>query len=146
MPGAPLTEPFANRPDARGVIALGVESCEIDTEFEQRAKKENALGHVFLTQWTRDRDVPYWVMETPRGGRYMVEVSYSARRAGGAFTVEAGGAKLEGKAESTGGDWVFRTQRLGEIELRPGRSEVRVKIAPAAGTMNLERVVLRPVG
>jgi alpha-L-fucosidase len=146
LDGEPAAEPFFNRPDAKGVITLGVESCEIDTEFEQRAKKENALGRVFLTQWTRDRDIPYWVVETPRAGRYAVEISYSARRAGAAFTVEAGGAKLEGKAEATGGDWVFKTRSLGEVELPRGRSEVRVRIAPAAGTMNLERVVLRPIG
>ncbi|MGC8882907.1 MAG: alpha-L-fucosidase [Bryobacteraceae bacterium] len=145
LDGEPVTEPFANRPDAKGVITLGVESCEIDTEFEQRAKKENALGHVFLTQWTRDRDVPYWVLESPRGGRYSVEISYAARRAGAGFTVEAGGARLEGKAEATGGDWVFRPRRLGEIELKPGRTELRVRIASAGGTMNLERVVLRPL-
>ena len=145
LDGEPVTEPFANRPDTQGVITLGVESCEIDTEFEQRAKKENALGHVFLTQWTRDRDVPYWVVESPRGGRYAVEISYAARRAGVGFTVEAGGARIEGKAESTGGDWVFRSRRLGEIELKPGRTELRVRIASAGGTMNLERVVLRPL-
>ncbi len=145
LDGEPATEPFFNRPDAKGVITLGVESCEIDTEFEQRAKKENALGHVFLTQWTRDRDIPYWVVETPRAGRYAVEISYSARRAGAGFVVEAGGAKLEGKAEATGGDWVFRTRRVGELELRPGKTELRVRILPAGGTMNLERVVLRPL-
>lgn len=145
LDGEPTVEPFANRPDAKGVITLGVESCEIDTEFEQRAKKENALGRVFLTQWTRDRDIPYWVLESPRGGRYAVEISYAARRAGAGFVVEAGGAKLEGKAEATGGDWVFRTRRAGELELRPGRTELRVRIQPAGGTMNLERVVLRPL-
>jgi alpha-L-fucosidase len=145
LDGAPAAEPFSNRPDAKGVITLGVESCEIDTEFEQRAKKENALGHVYLTQWTRDRDVPWWGLETPRSGRYKVEISYAARRAGAAFTVEAGGAKLEGKAAATGGDWVFKTQNLGEMQLPSGKSELRVRISPAAGTMNLERVVLRPV-
>jgi alpha-L-fucosidase len=144
LDGAPATEPFANRPDAKGVITLGVDSCEIETEFGQRAKKENALGHVFLTQWTRERDVPYWVAESPQGGRYAVEISYAARSAGAAFTVEAGGAKLPGKAEATGGDWVFKTRRVGEIQLPAGRSEVRVRIAPGGGTMNLERVVLRP--
>lgn len=145
LDGEPVAEPFANRPDAKGVITLGVESCEIDTEFEQRAKKENALGRVFLTQWTRDRDIPYWVVESPRGGRYAVEISYAARRAGAGFVVEAAGAKLEGQAEATGGDWVFRTRRLGELQLRPGKTELRVRIQPAGGTMNLERVILRPL-
>mgnify|MGYP005831720115 FL=1 len=145
LDGEPAVEPFSNRPDAKGVITLGVESCEIDTDFGQRAKKENALGHVFLTQWTRGRDVPWWVVESPRGGRFLAEISYAAQRAGAAFTLEAGGSKLAGKAEATGGDWVFRTHQLGEVELRPGRNEIRARIDPAAGTMNLERIVFRPV-
>jgi alpha-L-fucosidase len=144
LDGEPVIEPFLNRPDSNGVLSLGVESCEIDTEFEQRAKKENALGHVFLTQWTRERDVPYWVVETPKGGRYEVEITYAARRAGAGFTVEAGGARIEGKAAATGGDWVFKTHRVGQLELHPGKTEIRVRIAPEAGTMNLERITLRP--
>ncbi|MGQ9918027.1 MAG: alpha-L-fucosidase [Bryobacteraceae bacterium] len=145
LDGEPAVEPFSNRPDAKGVITLGVESCEIDTDFGQRAKKENALGHVFLTQWTRERDVPWWVVESPRGGRFLAEISYAAQREGAVFTVEAADSKLEGKAKATGGEWVFKTQQLGEMELRPGRNEIRVRISPAAGTMNLERIVLRPV-
>jgi alpha-L-fucosidase len=46
------------RPDAGGVLRLGVESSEIQTDFEQRAKLENALHHVFLTNWSKPQDVP----------------------------------------------------------------------------------------
>lgn len=146
LDGAPTAAPFANRADARGAITLGVESCEIETEFEQRAKKENALGHVYLTRWTRDKDVPYWTLEAPGAGRYRVEMSYAARRAGVPLMVEVGGAKLAAKSVATGGDWVFKTYPLGEVELKAGRSEARVRIeAAGGGTVNLERVVLRPV-
>ncbi|QOY84983.1 alpha-L-fucosidase [Paludibaculum fermentans] len=145
LDGAPVTVPFANRPDAKGLISLGVESCEIETEFEQRAKKENALGHVFLTRWTRDKDVPYWKVEAPKAGRYRVEAFYSSRKAGTPFTVEAGPAKLTGSSINSGGDWVFKSQPLGELELKQGATEVRVRLdTKSGGTINLERLVLHP--
>ncbi|MBN9661910.1 MAG: alpha-L-fucosidase [Acidobacteria bacterium] len=146
LDGAPVSVPFANRPDAKGLISLGVESCEIETEFEQRAKKENALGHVYLTRWTRDKDVPYWKVEAPKAGRYRVEAFYSSRKAGTPFTVEAGTAKLAGASLNSGGDWVFKSQTLGEMDLKQGATEVRVKLdTKAGGTINLERLVLHPV-
>ncbi|MBI5084983.1 MAG: alpha-L-fucosidase [Acidobacteria bacterium] len=145
LDGSPVTVPFANRPGPRGVISLGVESCEIETAFGQRARKENALGHVFLTRWTRDSDVPSWTLEAPKAGRYVVEVSYSSRRAGTPLTVEIGGAKLEAKSINTGGDWVFKTSSVGEVEVKAGPAEARVRIQSQGGTVNLERVVLRPV-
>jgi len=146
LDGAPVAAPFSNRPDVKGVITLGAESCEIETEFEQRAKKENALGHVFVTRWTRDKDVPFWTVQAPGPGRYKLEISYSSRRASTPFTVEVGGVKLEGKTANSGGDWVFKTFPLGEIELKAGSSEARVRIQPQAGSsMNLEKLVLRPV-
>lgn len=147
LDGAPVAAPFANRPDSKGLITLGVESCEIETEFEQRAKKENALGHVYLTRWTRDKDVPYWKLEAPKAGRYKVEITYSSRRANADFSVEIGAAKLAGKTVSTGNEWVFKTVALGQVELSAGASEVRVKPQMAGGSaaMSLEKIVLTPV-
>jgi alpha-L-fucosidase len=147
LDGAPVAAPFANRPDGKGLITLGVESCEIETEFEQRAKKENALGHVYLTRWTREKDVPYWKLEAPKAGRYKVEITYSSRRADAAYAVQIGGVNLAGKTVSTGNEWVFKTHVLGEVELKAGASEVRVKpqLAGGAAAMSLEKIVLRPV-
>ncbi len=146
LDGAPVAAPFSNRPDTHGVITLGAESCEIETEFEQRAKKENALGHVFVTRWTRDKDVPFWTVQTPKAGRYMAEITYSSRKADTPFTVEIGGVKLTGKTANSGGDWVFKTYPLGEIQIKEGASEARVRLhTQSGGTMNLEKVVLRPV-
>ncbi len=145
LDGAPVSVPFANRPDAKGLISLGVESCEIETEFEQRAKKENALGHVYLTRWTRDKDVPYWKVEAPKAGRYRVEAFYSSRKAGTPFTVEAGPSKLTGSSINSGGEWVFKSQILGEMELKQGATEVRVRLdTKSGGTISLERLVLHP--
>ena len=40
LDGAPVAAPFCGAARTTRVITLGVESCEIETEFEQRAKKE----------------------------------------------------------------------------------------------------------
>jgi len=148
LDGAPVAVPFANRPDAKGVITLGIESSEIETRFEQRAKKENAFGHVFLTRWTRSDDIPTWKVNVPKAGKYKVEISYGARRPGttAMYTIEAGPSRLEGKIESTGNDWVFKTFPAGELTLPAGDVTVQVKPQGTAGApMTLERIVLRPL-
>lgn len=149
LDGPPVVTPFHNRPGAKGQITLGADSCEIETRFEQRAKKESFRNHVFLTQWTRGDDVPYWTVEIPKAGQYWAEIRYAARRdsAGTAFTLEADGAKRSGKVESTGNDLVFKTFPLGELTLPAGLHTVRLRAPqPAgAGAMNFEHIVLRPL-
>jgi alpha-L-fucosidase len=150
LDGAPDPQPWLVSPARDGTLRFGVESCEIETRFEQRAKKENALGHVFLTRWTRADDVPYWKFSIPRPGRYAVSVTYGASRRseGAAFYVEAGAARVSGRVENTTNDWVFKTFPLGEIELPAGEQTLRVVAQVQGGVpaMSLEKVTLRPVG
>ncbi len=149
LDGPPRPTALATRPDERGAIALGVESAEIQSSFGQRAKFENALGHVFLTSWTRKEDVPTWTVEVPRAGRYKVSISYAAegRGAGTPFTVQSGSAQAQGKVAGTGGNWVFKSQPIGELALAAGRQTVQVKadVRPGVEAMNLEKLVLTPV-
>jgi alpha-L-fucosidase len=148
LDGAPQVDPYLIRPDAKGVLQLGVESAEIETRFEQRAKKENALGHVFLTRWTRGDDVPTWRLAVPKAGRYKVEVSYGATRssAGTDFVIGSGKSQIAGKTVNTDGEWAFRTFALGELGLEAGEQALQVKAA-TKGThaMSLEWVKLTPV-
>jgi alpha-L-fucosidase len=148
LDGPPRAEPYRSRPDSNGVISLGVESSEIQSSFGQRAKFENALGRVFLTSWTRKDDVPAWTVEVPRAGRYKVQMSYAAenRSTGTPYVIAAGAARLEGKVESTGGGWVFKTSPVGEIDLAAGVQavEVRAGIRGGVEAMNLERVIFTP--
>jgi len=147
---APVTEPSPIRPERNGTITLGVESCEIETRFEQRAKKETALGHVFLTKWSRNDDVPYWEFAVPAAGRYKVELRYGKQGAPGGslggWTVEIGTQKLTGKIQGTGGAWVFKGYGAGVVALPAGTHKLRVS-TDVKGTeaMQLEGVVLTPV-
>ena len=149
LDGPPVADPFVIRADDKGTIRLGVEASEIETRFEQRAKKENALGHVYLTNWTRPDDVPSWNFETPKAGNYRVVVSYSAMRAGKDrdYEVNVGGVKVAGKIIETGGEWVFQSQRLGVLALGKGEHKLQVKSATNQGLdgVSLEHVVLEPV-
>ena len=149
LDGPPIVTAYHDRPGSKGVLRLGADTCEIETRFEQRSKKENFRQHVFLTRWTREDDVPYWTVELPQAGRYRVDIRYAARResAGSAFAVEAQGAKLAGKVESTGNDLVFKSFRAGVIELPAGLQTVRLRATapPGTGAMNFESLVLTPL-
>ena len=148
LDGAADPLPWSLRPDERGVIRLGVESAEIETAFGQRAKKENVLGHVFLTDWTRTEDVPSWIVHVPHDGLYNVHLSYAAGhdKAGADFSIESGASKVSGKVGDTGGDYVFQPMGVGQIELKAGEQTVRVKRTGRDGAepMKLERVILTP--
>ena len=148
LDGPPVVEPFVIQPDDKGLITLGVESSEIETRFEQRAKKENALGHVYLTNWTRPDDIPTWNFTVPKAGRYKVEISYGATRAGKDkdFLVSIGDKAVSGKTVETGNDWVFQSHQLGTFNLQAGAQTLQVKSGNSQGLggVSLESVKLIP--
>jgi alpha-L-fucosidase len=148
LDGVPVVGPFLNGPDEKGAITLGVESCEIETRFGQRAKLENILGHVFLTKWERPDDVPTWMLKVPKAGRYKVDLVYgSGRRGEGTeYTVHAGTNQVSGKVERGANSWVFKRHAVGEISLAAGdqRLQVKMKTQSGAESMTLEKVILTP--
>ncbi len=145
LDGAPMVTPFSIRPDEKGAFWLGAESAEIESNLGQRAKKENLLNHVFITRWSRAQDVPAWVIDVPRAGRYKVEMSYGSAGAGGtAFTLSSDDASVSGKVErSTSSDLVFHNHEVGTLALKAGEQTLKLK-ADLQGTapMNLEGVKL----
>ena len=150
LDSAPVTEAAPLRPERNGTLTLGVESAEIETRFEQRAKKENALGHVFLTKWTRRDDVPYWEFALPSAGRFKVELRYGKQGRGnvdlGNWTIDLAGQKLTGKIQNTGGAWVFKPFGAGVVALAAGVQKLRVSTnVEGAEAMQLEGVTLTPV-
>ena len=144
LDGVPQVAPYVIRPDASGVFHLGVESSEIETDFGQRAKKENLLGHVYLTNWTRSKDVPSWNITVSKPGRYRVEASYGTIGVDTPFTIVSGDSQVSGKVEKASGALVFRNHLVGEIALKAGAQTLQVK-AGGGNTMNLEAVRLTPI-
>jgi alpha-L-fucosidase len=149
LDGVPVVGPYTNRADEKGVIALGVESCEIETKFGQRARLENILGHVFLTKWERSDDVPTWKMKVPQAGRYKVDLVYgsSRRGEGTGYTIAAGAHQLTGKVVRGPNNWVFKRHAVGEMPLAAGEQTLQVKVKTQNGVeaMTLEKVILTPV-
>jgi alpha-L-fucosidase len=144
----PVTIPYSIAPNRQGVIELGAESSEIETRFEQRAKKENALGHVFLTKWTRNDDVPAWKFKTANGGRYLVELTYGKGGrpdSAAEYTIAVGTQKLTGKITPTGGDWVFKPHSAGVLTVPAGEQTLKITTnVKGVEAMQLERITLRP--
>jgi len=149
LDGTPDVAPFIVRPNADGVIELSAESCEIETLFGQRAKKENFLDHVFVTQWTRSEDVPTWTFSIPAPGRYGVKIIYGAGREseGASFEIVAGTARLGDKIQPTPNALIFQSRTVGEMTLEAGVQKLQVKVAGIRQrtAMNLEKVLLEPL-
>lgn len=136
LDGKPSVSPYAERRDENGVIRLGVKSSEIEARFEQRAK-ENFLGHVFVTRWTRPDDILTWKIAVPKAGRYQIDMSYVAAKGpeGGGFMVAVGAASISGTVRDTGGDIVFKPHSIGQLALPPGEHTLQVKSEAKAGTV-----------
>jgi alpha-L-fucosidase len=137
------------RPDTSGTLRLGAESSEIETEFEQRAKKENLLGHVYITRWTRWEDKPAWIIDVPKDATYEVVLSYGANASAekNPFVISSGSGRLTGFAKRTPNELVFRATTLGKIKLKAGRQSFQIG-GPQKGRgpgITLESIVLRPL-
>lgn len=152
LDGPPQPVPYVLEPASNGTLTAGVESGEIETRFEQRAKKENFLNHVFITKWTRPDDIPTWKIHLPQGHTFSVDVTYGALDAskGTPYFVEFSGAATataKGEVESTSNDLVFRPHRIGTITLPAGDYQLQVKAQnrPGVAAMTLEKVTLTPV-
>jgi len=149
LDGEPDVADSPLRPGEDGVLILPAAAAEIESTFGQRAKFENALGHVFITNWTRAKDVPAWRVDMPSRRRYGVTVSCGTH--GGDdpadMTISIGEVEVTAPATDTGGGWVFKTLDLGEIEIPAGEQTVRANIRPGAHgeTVNLESVTFMPV-
>lgn len=140
---------YVIRPDGNGAFRLGAESCEIETRFGQRAKKENLLGHVYVTQWSRWEDKPTWIIDVPKSGRYEVAVSYGARADAekNPLIFQAKTAQLKGYVKRTPNELAFRSATLGTIRLDAGQQAFAVGGAEKGKGpgITLESVTLRPV-
>ena len=158
MDGVPRVGASPIKPNEAGEVELSSASAEIETRFGQRAKFENVLERVFITNWTRPQDIPTWEFCVPCSGRYQVVVHYGAggKEVDGMgdveglttaeFTVSVCGQHLAGKAYATGGVWVFKLVTLGEVELPEGEHTLQVTLAlgPNGETMTLEKLLLIP--
>lgn len=98
--------------------------------------------------WFGGQDQVEWDTEIDQTGRYEVvlEWSVSDEEAGKEFVLETSDSQLRGKAEKTGSWEIFRTVRVGYLQLEKGYHRIILKPATAFKTgalMDLKKVVLR---
>lgn len=153
LDGPPKVTPFVIETDATDTLTAGVEASEIETQFEQQAKKENLLGHVYITNWKRGADVPTWKVKVNKPGRYGVSVSYAAGNASKdvPFTITMKGRTMgvaNGVVKPTGNENVFKTAEVGDMVLDPGEYTLFIQADTKAGVsaMALERITLKRIG
>jgi len=148
LDGPPKATDFRIQPDPSGVITMSAASAEIQSSLGQKAKLENALGHVFLTSWSRPADVPVWTISVPMAARYKVDLVYAAEKAsaGTRYSVTSGSSQVTGQVLDTQGSWVFKRAQVGEVELKAGAQTIQIKTEGNGGVeaMNLESVILTP--
>lgn len=148
MSSKPVIEQSVDQPDSKGVVHLRAETAEIESNMGQRAQKDNFLGHVFITKWTRSEDVPSWKFRTLKTGSYAINMSYGAGKAsqGGTFSIEIDQQKLDGKVETTSNPFVFGSHELATVQLKPGNHTIRIRsnIKHGDEVMTLESVDLTP--
>lgn len=99
--------------------------------------------------WTKAGSGVEWLVRTIAPARYHVSLEYAT--AGGtssdAFTITIGTQQLSGRVSPTGGDTLFVTREIGDIDISAGEYLLTVRAAQDSGTelMRLRRVVLTPV-
>jgi alpha-L-fucosidase len=149
MSGAPKVAPsnLALAAQADGTFVLGAGDAEIHGRTAaydwQGVEKEDYIG-----SWTDPKDYLTWMVNAPNAGRYRVEVSYaSPTQEGIRFTVGLeGGTGVSGTTQRTRTARDFRTDTLGDINLRSGRQTLAARIVSlaAAPGVNLHEVRLLP--
>jgi alpha-L-fucosidase len=149
LDGALQVEPWLIQPAADGSVFLGVESSEIETRFEQRAKKGERVGPRLPHAMGALRRHPNVEIQSSQGGT--VQSGYHLRRRARLNrdrVHRVGGERATcRKSRNRRGDWVFKTFSLGEMKLDAGEQTLQVKAATrGTSAMNIESVRLIPAG
>jgi alpha-L-fucosidase len=108
--------------DANGRVVLTAAIAEIEGNSPNYIKEQDQIGF-----WNDPADFVKWNFTVAKPGKYTVAVTYSCAKPGSAFTVECGGAKLEGTSKSTGSWDVYTTESLGEVTIESGKQTLALK-------------------
>jgi len=79
--------------------------------------------------WWTDQDRAEWDLDVKEAGKYDVWLEWSVAddSAGNPYVFEVADGRLSGKVETTGGWNVYRTAKLGQLELKAGRQSAVFK-------------------
>jgi putative membrane-bound dehydrogenase-like protein len=140
----PLNKPELVKPEAKGELRLLAGNCEIFGNEIHIEEKQQCLGW-----WNSLDDRAVWTFELPRPGRYAVWLDWACddTSAGHAYALEVEGQSLRGRVSSTGSWETYRQEKIGEIRLRAGMSQLIFhageKIGKGKYLIDLKGVYLR---
>jgi putative membrane-bound dehydrogenase-like protein len=136
--------PGTVKPAGDGTLVLAAARAEIYGSTLVFEAKYGNLGY-----WSSENDRAAWTLEVPAAGKYAVEIDWACENgtAGNAWTLEAGGARLNGKVEGTGTWDAYRQARVGVLELKAGSQRVTFRSAGAirGALIDLRTIRLTPV-
>ncbi len=102
-----------------------------------------------ITGWQDPNDFIRWDLDVEREGRYQVILQYGCGASDGSrIQIAAGGNRIEVAVEPTPAADVWRTQSVGFLDLRQGRSTLEIRVLSKSGKqgMDLHEVRLKWVG
>jgi alpha-L-fucosidase len=141
LDGPPQTFAPAIRAKEAGVFDLDA----TDADLSGGAKMATtSRGHKQFVKLGGDDATATFPVGVGNPGNYKAELTYSAGKSGGEYTLSAGDQKLSGKVDATKSSEDFATVTVGNLSLdKPG--EVKVTVQPAAGSsINLRALKLTP--
>lgn len=132
-------EPAVVRAGEDGVLRLTAAQARIygpTLVFETTYKN---LGY-----WSHVDDRAAWSLETPRAGKYRIEMDYASQAGadGDAFVLTVAGRSVEGRVESTGTWDDYRSKTVGTVELPAGAVELTMR---SAGPIKSALIDLRTI-
>ena len=132
-PGAPV------KPQKDGSFVLEPKTAKTRGGLRHQPDRNNLGG------WTEMADYPEWQLVNVKAGTYAVEFTYGSTNPGVVFTIEAGGAKLNGTTGNTGGIKIYKPHALGTLTLPAGKVTLAVKPGEFRGAvMNFRLLRLTP--
>lgn len=118
-------QPAVVQPDALwGDFFLIPQLAEIYGATLKYENKYKNLGY-----WQSENDHAMWTLNVPQSGRYDVYLEYACPQgaAGSQVLLEVNGQRLSWTVSSTGSWDVYRTQKIGVIELPAGKTRLAVR-------------------
>ena len=154
-PGGKGRPGAAVRPDKAGKLVLTPEAARTTGRLRYQADRNN------LGSWSNPDDYCEWNLDGVKAGTYAVEFSYGTSRGGVSYAIVAGGSpppggeprpvaggqRLAGKTENTGGIKTYKAYPVGRIALPDGKVTLAVKPGKFTGgaIMNFRLLTLTPV-
>jgi outer membrane protein assembly factor BamB len=134
-PGKPVT------PEKDGRLILKPETARTTGGLRYQADRNNLGG------WGNPKATCEWNLQKVKAGTYTVEFAYGTARGGLGYTIHAGGQKLPGKTENTGGLRQYKAHKVGTLTLPKGNVTLTVKPDEFTGSaiMNFRLLTLTPV-